>query len=511
MDLSPFGKIAFGDAWQTFDSMGNAYLSTIALPVPKAGQPVRFDTADIFVGKSTDGGCTYPGITKVASNSQNISDDKPSIAADMNPRSPYSNNVYVTWTQYKDAARGADENSRVQVVVARSSDGGATWSKPVGLSEETRAVFPGVPPRQGANVQVGPDGTVYVVWSDTINYRFVQQIAISKDGGKKFSDPITVAPIADDFSFPGGATFRQLGRILPSFSISPEGTLYLAWAERDAGHTVAVVTKSTDKGSTWSSPMVAGDVTGRSAFFVAVAAGPSNAVHVAFLAMDDVPDDTAPGADAVKYDAYVAQSSDGGDSFGAPFKISTKSSDPNVSSSHSLAVQFIGDYIFAVADASGLYVTWTDTRNGASCPAVDTVPPRRWPTPEHRRLSAGIRQRRHLPRYRAEPLTRVGARHRGVSLKRRLLDAQTRTGACRFPLLCIYEISKRSQAEFMIAPIARCQQASGGNPLMRTFAQSAIPERLRGLDCHRLLRLHRRLDRRDVLLRLQHHLQPRHH
>ncbi len=371
MDLSPFGKIAFGDAWQTFDSMGNAYLSTIALPVPKAGQPVRFDTADIFVGKSTDGGCTYPGITKVASNSQNISDDKPSIAADMNPRSPYTDNVYVTWTQYKDAARGADEKSRVQVVVARSSDGGATWSKPVGLSEETRAVFPGVPPRQGANVQVGPDGTVYVVWSDTINYRFVQQIAISKDGGKKFSDPITVAPIADDFSFPGGATFRQLGRILPSFSISPEGTLYLAWAERDAGHTVAVVTKSTDKGSTWSSPMVAGDVTGRSAFFVAVAAGPSDAVHVAFLAMDDVPEDTAPGAGAVKYDTYVAQSSDGGDSFGSPFKISTKSSDPNVSSSHSLAVQFIGDYIFAVADASGLYVTWTDTRNGASCPAVD--------------------------------------------------------------------------------------------------------------------------------------------
>lgn len=371
IDLSPFGKIAFGDAWQAFDADGNAYLSTIALPLLDPGQRLRFDTADIFVAKSTDGGCSYSSISKVASNSQNISDDKPSIAADTNPASPHANNLYVAWTQYKDAARGADEDSRVQIVVARSSDGGATWSKPVGLSDETRAIFPGIPPRQGANVKVGPDGTVYVTWADTVDFQIVQRIASSKDGGKKFSDPITVAAIADEFSFPGGATFRQLGRVLPSFSIAPEGTLYLAWAERQLGHTSVVLTKSTDKGATWSPPAVAADVPGRSAFFVSVAAAPSNAVHLAFLAMDDVDDMTLPGAGVVSYDAYVARSSDGGSSFGAPFRVSTASSDPNVSSSHSLAVQFIGDYITAVADASHLYVVWTDTRNGVSCPAVD--------------------------------------------------------------------------------------------------------------------------------------------
>lgn len=371
IDLSPFGKVAFGDAWQTFDASGNAYLSTIALPLPQNGQPVRFDTADIYVARSTDGGCSYPKVTKVASNSQNISDDKPAIAADLNPASPHANSLYVAWTQYKDAARGADEDSRVQVVVARSTDGGATWSKPVGLSDETRAFFPGIPPRQGANVKVGPDGTVYVTWADTVDYQFVQHIAVSKDGGKKFSDPIPVAGIADEFSSPGGATFRQLGRVLPSFSVAPDGTLYLGWAERQGGHTSAVLTKSTDKGMTWSKPAVVADIPGRSVFFVAVAAAPSNAVHVAFLALDDVEDDTAPGAGVVAYDAYVAQSSNGGTSFGAPFKISTVSSDPNVSSSHSLAVQFLGDYISAVADASHLYVVWTDTRNGASCPAVD--------------------------------------------------------------------------------------------------------------------------------------------
>jgi hypothetical protein len=371
IDLSRFDKVAFGDAWQSFDSQGNAYLSTIALPLQQEGRRIRFDTADIFVGKSTDGGCTYPTITKVASNSQNISDDKPSIAADRNSTSPYSDNLYVAWTQYKQAARGAGDKSPVQIVVARSTDGGKTWKRPVGVSDETRAVHPGIPPRQGANVQVGPDGTVYVVWADTIEGRFVQRLAVSKDGGRKFSDATTVAMIGDDFSFPGGATFRQLGRIIPSFSISPEGALYLAWAERDSGHGSVVLTQSTDRGETWSTPAVVADVEGRSAFFTAVAAGPRGAVHLAFLAMDDVAEDTPPGAGVVSYDAYVAHSSDGGASFGSPFVISTASSDPDVSSSHSLAVQFLGDYIFAVADASDLFVTWTDTRNGSTCEAVD--------------------------------------------------------------------------------------------------------------------------------------------
>ncbi len=113
-----------------------------------------------------------------------------------------------------------------------------------------------------------------------------------------------------------------------------------------------------------------GDVEDRSAVFVSVAAGPDGAVDVAFLAMDDVEDGTPPTAGVVSYDAYVVRSVDGGASFGAPIKVSTESSDPEASSSLGGGVQFIGDYITAVAGEEGTYVVWTDTRNGAPCEAV---------------------------------------------------------------------------------------------------------------------------------------------
>jgi hypothetical protein len=373
IDLSAYGQISYGDTWQTFDDEGNAYLSTIGIPMDKGnGKPIQFDTADVFVAKSTDGGCTYSTVSKVASNSRNVDDDKPTVAADANPQSAYAGNVYVAWITFMDIKLGqlADDNSRSQIVVARSTDGGQTWQKPVELSDETRAIFPGLPARQGANVRVAPDGTVYVVWADTINSTFVQRMAISHDGGKTFGKAFTVADIQDEFSFPGGASFRQLGRVLPSFSISPEGNLYVAWGRRQQDHTQAVLTQSTDGGATWSAPAVVGDIEGRSAFFVSVAAGPGGAVDVAFLAMDDVPYDTLPGPGVVSYDAYVARSLDGGASFGAPFRISTASSDPEASSSLGVGVQFVGDYISAVADASNLYVVWTDTRNAATCDAV---------------------------------------------------------------------------------------------------------------------------------------------
>lgn len=371
IDLSAWGQISYGDTWQTFDSAGNAYLSTIGIPKYE-GKPIRFDTADVFVARSTDGGCTYPTISKVASNSRNISDDKPSIAADTNPDSPWADTVYVAWIRFSNIKLGqlADDDSRAEIVVSRSTDGGETWRRPIPLSEKTAAVFSGVPPRQGANVEVGPDGSVYVTWADIIDFSFVQRMAISRDGGKTFGDAFTVAPILDDFSTPGGASFRQLGRVLPSLAIAPEGAIFLGWAERQGGHARAVLTASTDGGTTWSTPAVVGDIEGRSAVFVSVAAGPEGAVDVAFLAMKDVEDGTPPTAGIVSYDAYVVRSVDGGETFGAPIKVSTESSDPEASSSLGGGVQFIGDYITAVAGEEGTYVVWTDTRNGAACEAV---------------------------------------------------------------------------------------------------------------------------------------------
>lgn len=371
IDLSAFGEYAFGDPAQAFDSKGNAYYGTLAFPFPPTTDELATGLqADFFVAKSTDGGCSYPTAAKVSGPAPAIFDDKDAITADANPSSPFHDNVYAAWTKF------GLQPLMDQIMFARSTDGGATWSTPLPISPAYNNNVVGG--RQGAAVKVGLDGTVYVVWLDTVDKQAVERMSISHDGGKTFpAQNITVAIVTDDGVNPApGSSFRQDARTFPSFSIAPDDdTLYVAWGNRMGdptnGHAVVMLTKSTDGGLTWSTPVVAGDVSSRSAFFASVAAEPGHVVNVAFQAMDDKPAGTKPGAGVVHYDAYFARSTDAGASFGSPLKISTAPSDPDGSSTNSLRAQFLGDYITAVAGPDGVFVVWTDSRNATPCPAVD--------------------------------------------------------------------------------------------------------------------------------------------
>ena len=376
IDLSAFGEFAFGDPAQAFDSRGNAYYGTLAFPNALTATPDELATglqADFFVAKSTDGGCTYPSAARVSGTAPALFDDKDAITADASPTSPFRDNVYAAWTKF--SKQGIPGVGFDQIVFARSTDGGATWSSPRPLSPAHNNNAVGG--RQGAAVKVGPDGTVFVVWQDTVNTQAVQRLAISHDGGATFPGPnITVATVTDDFVNPvPGSSFRQDARVFPSLTIAPNGTLYVAWANRTGdptnGHAVVQLVTSTDGGLTWSAPVTAGEVSGRSAFFASVATDPSATVNVAFLALDDVPTGTAPGAGVVHYDAYLTRSTNGGASFSRPLKISTVTSDPDGSSTNGLGAQFLGDYITAVADTNHIFAVWTDSRNASPCAAVD--------------------------------------------------------------------------------------------------------------------------------------------
>src|SRR2546427_424320 len=266
-----FGEYAFGDPSQAFDSQGNAYYGTLAFPNPPTATPDELATglqADFFVAKSTDGGCHYTEAALVSGASPAIFDDKDAITADANSASPFHDNVYAAWTKF---TIGGD-----QILFSRSTDGGATWRNPLPISPSYNNNHVGG--RQGAAVKVGPDGTVYVVWFDTVDKQAVQRLSISHDGGNTFPmQNITVAVVTDDFVSPApGSSFRQDARAFPSFTIAPNGTLYVAWSNRSGdptnGHALVQVTKSTDGGRTWTAPVVAGGVGGRRALFSSVAA-----------------------------------------------------------------------------------------------------------------------------------------------------------------------------------------------------------------------------------------------
>ena len=310
---------------------------------------------------------------KVSGSSPAQFNDKDAFTVDANPNSPFHDNVYAAWTKF--AKPGGHGFGGDQIFFSRSTDGGVSFSNPLPISPGFNNNHVGG--RQGAAVKVGPDGTVYVVWLDTVNKQTVERLSISHDGGKTFpKQNITVATVTDDGVSPvPGSSFRQDSRVFPSFSIAPDGTLYVAWSNRTGdptnGHAVVLVTKSTNGGLSWSTPVVAGDVSRRSAFFASVTTDPSGKVDVAFLALDDVPTGTAPGAGVVHYDAYFTQSTNGGATFSSPVVISSASSDPDGSSTNGLTAQFLGDYITVVADSSHVYAVWTDSRNATPCAAVD--------------------------------------------------------------------------------------------------------------------------------------------
>src|SRR4051794_13439569 len=102
------------DPTLAFDSSGNVYYGYI---VVYFGNGNGVNGTAMAVARSTDGGKTYPQFTLFSSeDGANHFNDKPMIAADTNPRSPFRDSVYAAW----DAASGGSAGGGVRF--ARSTD-----------------------------------------------------------------------------------------------------------------------------------------------------------------------------------------------------------------------------------------------------------------------------------------------------------------------------------------------------------------------------------------------------
>jgi hypothetical protein len=329
--------------------------------------------SDVDVAKSTDGGHTFSTFSVATDGAPRTNfPDKEFIAVD-STGGAFGGNVYVSWTDFLNPQdpHGLDNG---QIKVVRSTDGGATWSEPIAISES--AQFPQA--ISGSNPVVAPDGTVYIFYADFTSNTGPLAIKYSKsdDGGATWTSPVDVA---SDRASPGrfrlrnadpnfgtvaGAGFRS--NSFPSGAIAPDGSIYVVWTEfpsldactpdgsgrppcEDAD---VVLAKSTDGGGTWSAPVKFSDENPAGEtdqFFPWVAVHPNGLVSIVWQDKRNDPDN-------IDYDVFYTSTTDGV-TFTANQQINTLPSLVGLTT-------FIGDYNQIAATPSAVIPVWTDRRFG---------------------------------------------------------------------------------------------------------------------------------------------------
>jgi BNR repeat-like domain len=261
---------------------------TLDEPVTAAEGPQR-----IVCERSTDGGQTWPGTPQAISPPT----QRLVIGADVVADTRDPNTFYVAWTEYLSGIVSGTGTNTIQV--AKSTDGGVTWSAPVTAS--TFVPLPNVFPHQA---------------------------------------------------------FRNL--TLPIMAVAPTGEVYLTYADynplrastpdEDGMQADVKLVKSLDGGASWTAPVrVNQDETNADQFQQYLRVTPRGQLNVSYFDRRlDQPDLPAhPGNFFI--DTFLSRSNDGGATW-KDSRVSHDSWDPSINPPISPSGEFIGDYQGMVAD-----------------------------------------------------------------------------------------------------------------------------------------------------------------
>lgn len=127
-----------------------------------------------------------------------------------------SERIYVLWQEiiFSGGTHGGE------ILFARSSDGGRSFTEPINLSQSEEGDGKGRLTEQlwhngSLDLAVGPAGLVYVAWTEYEGRLWLHR---STDGGRHFGEPVHIT---------GGPTTPARG---PALDVDSSGTVHLAWA-----------------------------------------------------------------------------------------------------------------------------------------------------------------------------------------------------------------------------------------------------------------------------------------
>ncbi len=324
----------WGDPCLITDTAGNFYFLHLSNP-PGSNWIDRIvcQRFDINNNVWTDG--TYMGL-----NGTKAQDKEWAVVDSAN------NTIYVTWTQFDEYGTN-DPSKYSNILFSKSSDMGETWSNAVQINEISGDCRDSDSTVEGAVPAVGPNGEIYVAWAGPVGIVFNRSL----DGGQTWLDSnifVSDQPGGWDYNVPG--IYRCNGLPITSCDVSQSiyrGTIYVNWTDQrnGTGDTDVWLSKSTDGGNTWSTPLrVNDDPPGKQQFLSWMTVDGANGnVDIVFYDRRNYDD--------LNTDVYLARSTDGGETF-ENIKISESPFYPE-------SGVFFGDYTNITAYNGFIHPIWT--------------------------------------------------------------------------------------------------------------------------------------------------------
>jgi hypothetical protein len=345
------GGFNLGDGVVGVDTKGNFYYAMIGFDFRNRSL--------VGVSRSLDGGKTWrrPVDASTSAGGENDFQDKEWLTVDRSPKSPFKDNIYISWTRFPDIGQ-------TKIMFAASRNRGKKFQEPIVVGESVASTSS----IQGSMVATGPNGEIYVVWSDRsliglfgdVLIRFVK----STDGGKTFSTPTTIAKFINP-AYPANGVFS--GNPFPSIAVDisngeNKGGIYVVYSGRSENipdRADVFLVSSKDGGSTWTKQVKLND---------------DNSIAEQILPSVAVTDDGAVGvswydrrndlANLSLLDIYATVSKDGAKSF-SPNQRITNSNWPLIPTPLDLRAGYHGDYSQLATMGNKFLFNWGDDRSGA--------------------------------------------------------------------------------------------------------------------------------------------------
>jgi hypothetical protein len=335
----------FGDPGPVIDKDGRFLISYITLG---GSMGASYSTNNGLNFSNTN---TFPGAGSTS--------DKNLSGTDVVPTSPFYGRSYTVYTEF-----GGPYSNRI--VMSWTSDGGVSWSN---VSPVSPPPSPGHM-HQGCDVNVGPNGEVYVVWANCImngqnSTEDSLGFAVSLDGGSSW---VSSRSNASNMNGIRGFSFFQGLRMagFPRLAVDRtggvrNGWIYVTSVEKKiapATDTADITLhKSTDGGVTWTSTRVNQDTPGNGKFQLqsAINVDDKGGVNIVYYDTRNTPTNDSS-------QIYISRSEDGGNTWNDILVSDHKFLQSQIPGT---ATGYQGDYI-GISSAYGvLFPFWAENTTGS--------------------------------------------------------------------------------------------------------------------------------------------------